>query len=180
MWTLWLLDSGKKWFRFIIRGWHISLSNGSGGKGWMWEGRVGCGWVGCGRGWMWAGLVGKCGLFFTFFLTSGLADQPETWVKINYILVHSQKLQAALVVKRWERFERGFGFGGCVDINPIRGAISTHRPRRMRGTWKERTACFWRTTNRIGLFAVSESSSTDTRTPSVWENRERVTRTHVI
>lgn len=38
----------------------------------------------------------------------------------------------------------------------------------MRGIWKESTACFCRTTNRMGLSKPWENTSTDTRTPSVW------------
>lgn len=56
---------------------------------------------------------------------------------------------------------------GGVKRERSRGQQVTHRPRRMSGTWKERTACFCLTTNNTGLLVLSDSNSTDTRTPSV-------------
>lgn len=44
----------------------------------------------------------------------------------------------------------------------------TYRPLSMRGTWKDSTACFCRTTNKVGLSNPCDNTSTDTRTPSIW------------
>lgn len=47
----------------------------------------------------------------------------------------------------------------------------THSPRRIRGTWKDTTASFWRTTNSKGAPFCLFSTFTDTRTPSVCRMR---------
>lgn len=52
-------------------------------------------------------------------------------------------------------------------------SLDTHRPLSMRGTWKDSTACFCRTTNRMGLSKPCDNTSTDTRTPSVWNPKIR-------
>lgn len=50
---------------------------------------------------------------------------------------------------------------------PPQSPCSTHSPRRMRGTWKDTTASFWRTTNSKGAPFCLLRTFTDTRTPSV-------------
>ncbi len=86
---------------------------------------------------------------------------------LKYTLLKHLVASNGALVWFWKKFSC---FGKCcISVELIQHLnADTYRPLSMRGIWKDSTACFCRTTNRMGLSKPCDDTSTDTRTPSVW------------